>query len=893
MEFLEGVATGARALVLEGEPGIGKTTVWEDVVARGRDLGCLVLSSRPAPSEARLSFAGLGDLLANVPDSTLDAIPDPQRHALEIALLRRAASGPPPGRRAIAIALHSMLKSCAALRPVVIGVDDAQWLDPPTASALEFVVRRLGDERVGIVTSVRIEDGRPPTFDQAVNEETRVVARLGPLSLASLHQVIKERLGHSFPRPTLVRIERASRGNPFHALEIARELDAAGAIGSNADLPVPKDLRRLVLSHIRRLPRETRDALFTASALADPTTDHVDETTLGPAVEADVIRVERDGRILFSHPLFASVVYDAATPTRRRDLHARLAGRVGHAEERARHLALAASEPDEVVARALDDACGTARSRGAVDAAARLKREALRLTPPARAEAVGRRGAELGELLFAAGDTPGARVALRTVVDGTPAGVVRSTALAVLGMVRWFEGAWDEGIRLAEEALDGVDDREVRAEIHFRISCVCDWDILRGAEHARAALELLDEQTEPELYSAALLSLAECELKAGRGADDKAVARGIVLQETAEGWQRSHVPAYWARLIDDFETSRARHEEWLECGRQAQDDPVVCHELMHLGVLAFLTGDPREADHMLEEAVDLAQRAGDVIFETSASAWRAHVHAQLGRVDEARATVADLLSRLGNYPLTEVRPRETLGFLALSLGDDAEADRQYTRADELIEATGMREPADHRFHGDHIEAAVALGELERAEALLARLEARGRVLPRPWTLAVAARCRGLLLAARGDLEGAERSLEGALGHHERLEMPFELARTLLCLGRVQRRRKERSAARMTLERAIEIFEGLATPLWADRTCEEISRIGIRRAPQELTVNEERVAELAASGLTNKEIAAQLFMSRRTVEANLARAYRKLGIGTRAELGAIMAQRADH
>jgi len=204
----------------------------------------------------------------------------------------------------------------------------------------------------------------------------------------------------------------------------------------------------------------------------------------------------------------------------------------------------------------------------------------------------------------------------------------------------------------------------------------------------------------------------------------------------------------------------------------------------------------------------------------------------------------------------------------------------------------MREPADHRFQADHIEAVLALGELERAEALLGRLEERARALSRPWTLAVASRCRGLLQAGQGQLEGAVESLHDALTWHGRLDMPFELARTLLCLGQVQRRRNRRREAREALARALELFERLPAPLWAERAREEIDRIGVRRAPEELTVNEQRVAELAAAGLTNREIAAKLFLSRRTVEANLARAYRKLGIRSRAELGAQMAVRHD-
>jgi DNA-binding CsgD family transcriptional regulator len=886
--FLDAILDSTHALVLEGEPGIGKTTIWRETARRAGERGYRVVTARPAQAEASLSFAGLGDLLAGVPEAALDRIPVPQRHALEIALLRRAPTGPPREPRAVAVALFSTL--VAIDEPLVVAVDDAQWLDRPTAAALAFAARRLEREQIGFLVSVRAQDGRRPSFDSAFAEQRRSVLRIGPLSLAALQAIIKERVGCSFPRPTLVRIEQVSGGNPFYALEIARELADHGDSGVVGSLPIPDDLRRLVLAHIRKLPSATRDALLTISALADPGTDDIDEASLGPALAGDVIRVEPSGRIRFSHPLFASAVYETATPSRRRDLHARLAGRVGDPEERARHLALAASGPDEVVARALDEAARQARARGAIDAAVELEQQALRLTPPARSDAAAHRGVSLGELLFAAGDTSGARAALQAVVERTCAGEVHSTALALLGMVRWFEGAWDEGIRLAEDALQGVDDPAVRAQIHFRISCVCDWDVARGAAHARAALELLDEAREPGLYSAALLSLAEWELKAGRGATEEAVAHALALQQQAEGWQRSHVPAYWARLTDDFATARARHEAWLERGRAEQDDPVVCHELMHLGVLAFLTGDPGRAATLLAEALALAERGGDVIFERSAQAWLAHVEAHLGLVEEARARAEHLLAHVGSYPLSEARPRQTLGFLALSLGDAREADLHFTRADELLGATGMREPADHRFHADHIEAVLALGELERAEALLGRLEERARTLPRPWTLAVASRCRGLLQAGRGEREDAVASLQGALTWHERLDMPFELARTLLCLGQVQRRRNRRRAAREALADALELFERLPAPLWAERTRAEIARIGVRRAPEELTVNEQRVAELAAAGLTNREIAAKLFLSRRTVEANLARAYRKLGIRSRAELGAQMAVR---
>jgi DNA-binding CsgD family transcriptional regulator len=186
---------------------------------------------------------------------------------------------------------------------------------------------------------------------------------------------------------------------------------------------------------------------------------------------------------------------------------------------------------------------------------------------------------------------------------------------------------------------------------------------------------------------------------------------------------------------------------------------------------------------------------------------------------------------------------------------------------------------------------IGLGDLDRGEGLLERLEGWSHTTGSVWTLATAARCRALLLAARGGTQDAIRALEEAIGHHQHLAMPFELGRTLLIMGQMQRRAKRKLAARQHLERALGIFESLPAPLWADRTRSELSRIGLRPpAPLALTATEERVAVLAASGHTNRQVAQALFLSPRTVEANLARVYRKLGLSSRAELGAAMARR---
>jgi DNA-binding CsgD family transcriptional regulator len=207
------------------------------------------------------------------------------------------------------------------------------------------------------------------------------------------------------------------------------------------------------------------------------------------------------------------------------------------------------------------------------------------------------------------------------------------------------------------------------------------------------------------------------------------------------------------------------------------------------------------------------------------------------------------------------------------------------------ESHRISEPVGLWYLPDALEALIALGELDRAQALLDSFQSCAESLDRVWGMATAERCQALLRVARGDPSGAIKRLERALLHHQRIDMPFEQARTLFCLGRVQRRAKQRKQARETLTRALETFERVGAPLWADKARAELDRTHLREAPTSLTPSELRVAELAASGLTNKRIAERLFMSPKTVEANLARVYAKLGIASRAELGARMAPTA--
>jgi DNA-binding CsgD family transcriptional regulator len=214
-------------------------------------------------------------------------------------------------------------------------------------------------------------------------------------------------------------------------------------------------------------------------------------------------------------------------------------------------------------------------------------------------------------------------------------------------------------------------------------------------------------------------------------------------------------------------------------------------------------------------------------------------------------------------------------------------------ADDIEEARHCREPAPSRFHGDHAEAVIELGDFDRAERLIGRMERRAEAVPRPWIQAVSARCRGLLLAARGDLDGAVAVLDLALVEHEPLDMPVERGRTLLSLGRVHRRRKEKGAADRALRAAVAIFEEVGSQPWAARARSDLARIGLRpKAPEDLTETERRVAMLAAGGMTNRTVANETFLAPKTVEKVLSRVYRKLGIASRAQLGAWASQQRE-
>jgi DNA-binding NarL/FixJ family response regulator len=797
----------------------------------------------------------------------------------------------------VAAGVLSVVERLACDTPVLLAIDDLQWLDPSSARALAFVTRRLSGP-VGVLGTVRTDpnDGSPASWLQLSTADRVERIRLLPLTVGALHAIVSKRLERSFSRPTMVHIQEVSGGNPFYALELARAI-ADGATDAGGSLP--GTLAELVRARVGVLDDDVHEVLLAAACAGAPTVE-----LLARVASTDTARVaellgdaEREGivgidgnRVRYTHPLLAKGVYTGSAPAPRRAMHRRWAEVVTEPEQAARHLALAATSGDPVTWASLDEAAEMARTRGAPAAAAELVDLAVRLggdTPERRIRSASHH--------FEAGDAGRARAMLEKTIDGLASGALLAVALCLLAMVRLTDDSFLDAAGLLERGLgEAGDDLAMRVQmlvsLCFARGNVGEYDA--AAQSADDAVADAERLGHPHLLSQALGMKVMAHMVRGDGLDEQALRHALEFEDPKtpvplpfRASLQNAVLLAWTGQLD-----RAHHEllairqRCLECGEE--------NELMflafHGALIEIWRGDFTEAAGIAEDASERARLLGGDLPLFIALTISAAVAAYAGRVDDARSDAIGALEagQRSNSTTMLVWPDTVVGFLEVSLGNYAAAvtalEEQLTRLGAAPDGT---EVIAASFVPDAIEALIQVGRLAEAEQLIERLERNGRRLDRAWMLAVGARGRALLLATLGDLEAANQAVAQAMAEHERLPMPFERARTQLLLGQIQRRRRRKDAATVTLREALAAFEGMGIPLWADRARAELARCAVvPRRPTELTPTEQRVAELAASGMTNRDVAAALFISPKTVEVNLSRVYRKLGINSRAELG---------
>jgi DNA-binding CsgD family transcriptional regulator len=902
-EFLDAAARGCGALLLEGEPGIGKTTVWSAALETARSRSCTVLATRCGQPEAALSFSGLADLLEPVLDAVLPRLPPPQARALEIALVRIDPADAALDQRAVLLGFLGAVRQLAGSAPVVLAIDDAQWLDAATAGAVAFAFRRLESAPVAVLASVRASRDGTPTLDLLDLSGGRPGPRLrrlaiGPLSLGAISRVLREQAGVTPSRSLVRRIYETSGGNPLYALELARALERLGGEpAADQPLPVPTGLAQMVQARLAGLDEATRELLLLAAAAHYPSVALLAEASEGrrviqllqPAVDLGIAEIRPDGSLRFGHPLWASAAYSAAPLDKRQRAHERLAASSADPEARARHLALAAERPSEEVAAALNAAAARARGRGAAHLAAEHAALAARLTP--EGEQRWRRRIAAAEYLFHSGDALTAARQLEEIVADLEPGPVRAQARLELGQIRTYDASNEAAIAVLEPALDDASDSPLlQAEIHLTMAWICNFDISEGIRHADAAAALLDPDDQPSLLAGALGAKMWLEFLAGNGLALELAERATALERKVRAVRAvdgADLPlGALLKSADRLDESRARLEKVLSAATLEQDDSSRFEVVLELGHLECLAGRWQLAERYARETAEIIELTGQDELRPAAGALEALVAALLGRLESARATATAGLSaaEASRSLWFTLMSLPVLGFIELSAGRPAEAVRYLARADEICERIGLAEPGRFRFLADYVEALIATGELDLADEVLGRLEQRGRALGRQWALATAARCRMLLLAAAGQQDGALAQLEISLRHHEGLPMPFEHARTLLAGGTVHRRARRKRDSRQMLEAALSAFETLGAVVWAEQASAGLARTGLRPPePLDLTPTERRVAEMAAAGRTNREIAEGLFISLRTAESTLSRVYRKLGIRSRAEL----------
>ena len=879
-----------RALVLVGEAGVGKTTLWEAGVELARRGGLRVLVARPSGAEARLSFAALIDLFDEVDSAELSAVPAPQRSALEIALLRTEPTGMPPEPQAIALGLLNGLRALAAREPMLIAVDDVQWIDAPSADALAFAARRLEGTPVAFLLARR--PGASSVIEQSLEPRGLDRVEVGSLSFSASRQLLSDRLGLVLSRQLLRRVVHATLGNPLFVLEVGRALLERGVPQVGEDIPVPDRVDDLLGTRVGRLAPGVRRLLL-ALALSEDVRLHELAAVVGAEVAEDAadagLLVIEGGRVRASHPLLAAAAKKRSRSRERREVHRALAVAVSDYGLRALHLALATEHPDQDLAARVAVAAGEASARGARAEAVRLAEHALRLTPADAGER-STRLLELGGYLDVAGERRRMTELLAPQVDSIPAGAPRARAWLLLAEGDDVNSAGDYD-RVLDLALgQSEEDPGLRA-------------VVLAVKASNAAAALVSRLAEAEAWGLEALRSAcrerpEVERRVLYGLAWPRAMRGRSIDELCRRFREASPAAYYVvqspqriagqRLVWRGEATQARIEITRLLALADEHGEPAGYALMrlHLCELELRVGAWDEASRLLDEWAQSSE-AAQLTFPMY-ERCRALLAAGRGLVGEARewAAKAQIRAEETSCRWDWLEAARGRGMVALLEQDPAGAAESLREVWEHTNREGVDDPGVFPVAPELVESLVELGEQDEAMAVTARLRELSEQQQHPWGLVSARRCEAVVsLATRAWDKQAALALADAAADYGRLGLRFDCARSLLSLGRAQRRSKKWGPAREALQGAIAVFEDLGSSGWARRGRSELGRIGGRRpaASGELTATEREVAELAASGRANKEIAQALSLAVHTVEVHLSRAYAKLGVRSRSQL----------
>ncbi|MEV0321870.1 AAA family ATPase [Streptomyces sp. NPDC050658] len=891
----------SAALVLRGEAGIGKTALLEHAAARAADHGIRVLRATGIESESELPFAGLHLLLHRVTDR-IDGLPAPQADALRAALGLAVPGSTGPDRFLIGLAVLTLLAESAdgeegGTGSLLCLVDDAHWLDKASADTLLFAARRLAAEGVVMVFAAR--DAHAPQFPAQGLPELRLTG----LDDGAAGELLAEHAG-DLPRYVRDQIRGESGGNPL----ALRELPAAQREGQIpaygyhlSALPSHSRLLRTFADRILALPRATRTLLVVAAA--EGTGDlavtasaasglGASVTDLEPAERKELLSLD-GGRLTFRHPLIRAAAYQSAPVGDRIAAHRALADAlpcVGNIDRRAWHLAAATTEPDEYVAAVLEETAEHARERGGFAAVAAACERAAQLSPDSAHRA--RRLALAASAAADAGQNErAAELALRAAPHLTDPAVLARLAQARAALAR-EEGRLDASSSvLLDTAAEIAPHAPQTAAFMAYEAMTAAWlsGHRQSIDGTSARLAGLDLKTSPQAlpYLPAAEGLAR--LAAGDPGAGLPPLRALFETLRTERHDHGHTLrervsiASWFAPLGELETGNDLAAELeRECREQGALGPLPLVLLLRTRTRIFLGRHGCAVTGALE-GLRIAQDTGQPHYVGQLTGVLAYLAALAGDEERCRE-----LAGRGSDP-RQVLPGQVwgpvaLGMLELGAGRYETARRVY----EDIAAS----PSGHTIVAlysvpDRVEAAARTGQADSVRELAARYAEWAGQTGAAWAAALAARCRALL-APEPD---AGAAYEEALALHADDGRPFEQARTELLFGEWLRRAGRRSEARTPLRSALDTFELLEAAPWAERaraelraTGESRARHGGDRAPiARLTPQERQVVRLAATGMTNRDIGAQLFLSPRTVGYHLYNAYPKLGVASRGEL----------